>query len=286
MKWTGERLVTDPTLGKGVIEHLHRYAITLEFVNGKKVVDIASGEGYGTNLIAQSAEYVLGVDISPEAIEHANQKYKQHNIEFLQGSATNIPCEASSIDVVVSFETLEHHDQHDKMMEEIKRILKVDGLLIISTPERDNYRKVDPGNHFHIKELTGDEFSVLLTRYFSSIEMYHQNYVHASFISPVHIPGSKEVIEYKGDFDNVETKNFSKNNIFNIAICSNGQLPAGVGQSFFNGEENLRIFYGAILERNCMEYAKQLRNTMSYKLGNTLVRPLSFIKKLLKKFRL
>lgn len=282
MEWTGERLVTDPSLGKGVIEHLHRYAICLKLVEGKTVLDIASGEGYGTNLMAQYAAHAQGVDISPDAIAHAKQKYARQNLEFKEGSATNIPGPDHSLDVVVSFETIEHHDQHDAMMLEVKRVLKEDGILIISTPERDNYRKIDPDNHHHVKELTGLEFNMLLNKHFLTIEMYHQHYVHGSFITPAQGKVGNELLEYNGNFEAVQEAQFGNNNIYNIAICSNGNFPTTVSDSIFNGAENLQLFYSAIMEKHSQHVRQSVYNTKAYKLGRLLLKPFSLMKKYLR----
>lgn len=109
-------------LNIGATEHLHRYAIASEFIDNKIVLDIASGEGYGSYLFTKKAKQVIGIDISSEAISHASEKYKKENLTFKIGSITNIPIEKSSIDVVVSFETLEHIYE-EGMLLEIKRVL-------------------------------------------------------------------------------------------------------------------------------------------------------------------
>ena len=136
--WTGERLETF-VFNDNTVEHLHRYAITIDYIKGKTVLDIASGEGYGTNLLSKYAEKVFGVDIDETSIELAKKKYSSKNLEFKIGRADLIPLEDSSMDVVVSFETLEHHDKHQEMMLEIKRVLKPGGILIMSTPDKKYY---------------------------------------------------------------------------------------------------------------------------------------------------
>ncbi len=107
--------------GEGMTEHLHRYAVAIELCKDKIVLDIASGEGYGSNLLAGVASKVVGVDISAKTIKAAKEKYasKRNNLEFMEGRAENIPSDKEMFDVVVSFETIEHHDKHQEMMNEI-----------------------------------------------------------------------------------------------------------------------------------------------------------------------
>jgi 2-polyprenyl-3-methyl-5-hydroxy-6-metoxy-1,4-benzoquinol methylase len=92
------------------------------------------------------------VDISSKTIESAQQTYSRVNLRFIQGNCAELPCESASFDVVVSFETIEHHDQHDDMMREIRRVLRPDGVLIISSPNRPVYdlTSSEP-NPFHVK---------------------------------------------------------------------------------------------------------------------------------------
>ncbi|HQI46890.1 MAG TPA: class I SAM-dependent methyltransferase, partial [Bacteroidales bacterium] len=167
MENTGERLLTE-IVNQNAIEHIHRYAFALQYVKNKNVIDIASGEGYGSNILASVANAVIGIDISKEAIEHANNKYKRENLSYIHGSADNIPIESNSIDVVVSFETIEHHYKHQEMMTEIKRILNPNGLLIISSPDKLHYSLIPKyDNKYHVKELFVEEFKNLIVNNFT-----------------------------------------------------------------------------------------------------------------------
>lgn len=273
LRWTGERLVTDETLGKGVIEHLHRYAITLPFIRNKKILDIACGEGYGTNLMAEYARSAIGVDISRETIEHAATKYLKSNLSYFEGSAIDIPLKNSSIDVVVSFETLEHHPHHEEMMLEVKRILTPGGVLIISTPERDNYKKIDKDNPFHVKELNFGEFKSLIKKHFAFYTFLGQNYVNGSVMIPVEAEHSNP-LEYNGDFEKINTEDFNNNRLYNIAIASDITLQENaIKSSFFNGSENLHIYYHKIIEAAVTLNTLRIQNTASYKIGNLIIRP-------------
>jgi 2-polyprenyl-3-methyl-5-hydroxy-6-metoxy-1,4-benzoquinol methylase len=160
-----ERLTTD-LFTMSSVEHLHRYAIAADLCRGKDALDIASGEGYGSNLLAKVAKSVVGVDISSEVIKQASVKYARANLTFRDGAADAIPLGDSSVDVVVSFETLEHHDKHEGMLAEIKRVLRPDGIMIISTPDKLFYSDVTGyRNAYHVKELYLDEFKALIERF-------------------------------------------------------------------------------------------------------------------------
>jgi len=281
LEFTGERMVTNEMLGKGIAEHLHRYALALEYSRGKVVLDIASGEGYGSSLLANSANKVIGVDLSPEAVEHARKAYKSEKLEFICGSVLDIPVDDNSIDLVVSFETIEHLEDQETMMSEIHRVLKPGGLLIISSPERDNYKKVDPDNPYHVKELSGEEFNDLLSGSFRNVNMFTQSFHIASIITP--IEGKTEGKEYlTGDFNKIVKQHNKEITLYNIALCSDIDLPQNLpGLSVYNGEEMYRDHLFASAGKICDEKLQVLRRTFSYRLGNTLLLPFSWLKRLL-----
>ena len=178
---TGERFLPNVLTGDIVAEHLHRYYFAQGYVKGKEVLDIACGEGYGSHYLAQQAASVVGVDVDPVAVEHAKATYTHPGLSYRQGECAAIPLEDNSVDVVVSFETIEHHDQHDAMMAEIKRVLRPDGLLIISSPDKHEYsEKPDYDNPYHVKELYKEEFEQLLSKHFEHSTLLGQRVVYGS----------------------------------------------------------------------------------------------------------
>jgi 2-polyprenyl-3-methyl-5-hydroxy-6-metoxy-1,4-benzoquinol methylase len=182
MEFNGERFIPGVS-GNIALEHLHRYLIARELAKGKIVLDIASGEGYGTAILAQVARRVIGVDISREAVEHARREYDRENIEFRLGSCSEIPMQSNSVDLIVSFETIEHHDQHEAMMKEFKRILKAGGVVIISSPEKHQYSIVpNYTNEFHVKELFRQEFESLMAANFKNVGIYGQKIAYGSAV--------------------------------------------------------------------------------------------------------
>src|SRR5690606_33969585 len=95
-------------------EHLHRYAFAAQFVSGKKVLDLASGEGYGSYLLAKEANFVVGVDIDENAVKHASQKYQAENLNFVKGSICETPIKGEKeFDVIISFEAIEHIEEQE-----------------------------------------------------------------------------------------------------------------------------------------------------------------------------
>ena len=158
LPWTGERYLPD-VHGSIELEHLHRYLLASRLSLGKRVLDIACGEGYGSSLMSQSALSVIGVDIAADAVAHAKAKYQASNLEFRIGSCAAIPLPDHSVDVVVSFETIEHHHEHDAMMREIKRVLVPGGVLMISSPDKLEYSDIpNYSNEYHVRELYRGEF--------------------------------------------------------------------------------------------------------------------------------
>jgi O-antigen biosynthesis protein len=186
MEFTGERFL--PSLD-GVIrhEHFHRYAWCRGLVKGHAVLDIACGEGYGSAMLARDAASVIGVDISAEAVSHARQAYSDiSNLEFRLGDAASIPLPDDSVDVVISFETIEHHDKHQEMIDEIRRVLKPDGLLVISSPNRVVYsEKAGYHNEFHVKELDFGELDALLRTRFQQLRYFGQRLAVGSALAAI-----------------------------------------------------------------------------------------------------
>src|SRR6202011_5368951 len=112
MEFTGERYVPSIT-GEIYYEHVHRYAIAAPACTGKRVLDLASGEGWGAALLARYAAEVIGIDIDTASIEHARRTYYLSNLRFMVASATEIPLADASVDVITSFEPIEHLSDHD-----------------------------------------------------------------------------------------------------------------------------------------------------------------------------
>lgn len=186
-EWTGERYL--PWVeGEGLhYEHLHRYRFAKEFVQGKRVLDMACGEGYGSFILSEDAESVVGVDISPVCVRHASVKYGGEKLRFIEGSITDVPLEGEGLyDVVVCFEALEHVEAHDELMTEVTRLMKPGGIFIVSTPDKGVYSdQPDYHNPFHVRELYPDQFRELLAKRFRRVFLYGQRVEPGSRIFPL-----------------------------------------------------------------------------------------------------
>ncbi len=177
LEFTGERYVPG-TAGEIAHEHWHRYAFARAFVADRRVIDVACGEGYGSAVLAETAAHVTGVDIDAATLAHARAVYADRpNVEFVEGSATSLPLANASVDVAVSFETIEHLDAADqpRMLAEFARVLKPEGVLILSSPNRPEYSDARAySNPFHRHELDRDELERLLEADFPVRRWYRQ----------------------------------------------------------------------------------------------------------------
>jgi 2-polyprenyl-3-methyl-5-hydroxy-6-metoxy-1,4-benzoquinol methylase len=269
--WSGERLETYIT-NEIMVEHIHRYAIACELVQNKKVLDIACGEGYGSYLMANDAFSVTGIDINSIVIEKAREKYKRSNLQFLQGPADKIPVEDHVFDIVVSFETIEHLENHQLIFNEIKRVLKPEGVLIISTPNKLFYSdKNGYVNPFHKKELYLNEFKDLLSKSFINYRVYSQTYINGSLIREIDSESIKDV--YSGSYQNFY-KMSGAPMLFMIAIASDQPLIEISGSIFIHPKS---------ISEMMKENEQIITSSITYKLGNILLFPFKAIRGLLKK---
>lgn len=269
MKYTGERYQPE-IVGKSQAEHYHRYMAVSQFAKSRRVLDIASGEGYGAFLLSMHAEEVVGVDVSREAVEQARSKYNSDRLSFEVGSISSIPMSDSYFDVIVSFETLEHVDGHEQVLSELVRVLKQDGVLIISTPDKRVYSdEVSRQNHYHVKELYYPEFRRLLSTYFKHVEYYGQRFTVGSVIVPFHEAGaagdrSDQLTLFSGLYDSWHARESGYSYI--IAIASNAELKPMTGSIYDYREQMSAMAAGHVA------------SSMKYRVGSMLLSPLYWVR--------
>jgi len=167
---TGERTLPDvPEENYWYRRHLVVYEWIAQRVHGRKVVDLACGEGYGSAVLATTARSVMGVDANLEAFEHARAKYPQVAFE-----RNMIELWHGDVDCVVFLQTVEHIQDPDAMLEHIKELISPGGVAYVSTP---NVLTLAPkgearsGNPWHVREYRPDEYRELCERHFAQVDL-------------------------------------------------------------------------------------------------------------------
>jgi glycosyltransferase involved in cell wall biosynthesis/ubiquinone/menaquinone biosynthesis C-methylase UbiE len=157
----------------GWLRIIERYNFAVNFIKTSDIVlEAASGFGYGAAYIHDKCKKVYALDLMEENIEFGQCSYDFNNINWIKGDVTKLPFEDNKFDVYISFETLEHLslDLVENYFKEAVRVLKENGIMIISTPNKEGRKNIN--NPFHIKEYNFYEFNELLKKYFSNIYYY------------------------------------------------------------------------------------------------------------------
>ena len=231
--FTGERFIphqTDPLLA---LEHYHRYCLASRFARQKRVIDFACGEGYGSAFLSKIAQSVVGIDIDAAAVAHARKKYATYpNLTFEAGSCDRAPAH-TGFDLAVSFELLEHldSDTQARFLENVRRVLKEDGLFLVSSPERIEYAETyQAANEYHKHEMTLPELTEFLGKYFKHIHLCAQRVLTLSTIwqlsdwrkLPFGLHARKDLLE------EIPSGGPFSQPLYAVAICSNEPISAEV----------------------------------------------------------
>jgi SAM-dependent methyltransferase len=178
---TGERTLPDvPEENYWYRRHLVVYEWIAARVAGRRVIDMACGEGYGSRVLAQRAASVVGVDANPEAHEHARLRYEvptrpgptRPNLRFERDLVETF---SEPADAVVFLQTIEHLQNPTEVLAHFRSLLGADGVVYVSTP---NVRTLAPkgakrsDNPWHLHEYEADEFEMLCRGAFAEVELY------------------------------------------------------------------------------------------------------------------
>jgi len=168
-----ERIVPDETEPGIVAIHLKRYEFARRFCEGRDVLDAGCGVGYGSAYLAATARRVVGVDVDAEAIAYARERYAAANVEFVQADVTTLPFDAATFDVACAFEAIEHVAEPERLVAELRRVLRRDGVCVLSTPRVDETTTAS-ANPFHTVELAPEDLERMLRTRFDDVELYGQ----------------------------------------------------------------------------------------------------------------
>jgi len=157
------------------LRHLFAYELAKDKISKNSIVlELGCGEGYGTNLLSQNVGKIVGLDIERSVILGASEKYKSRNCIFQLYDGVRIPYQDSTFDAVISFQVIEHVQDDISYVSEIYRVLKRNGLLMLTTPNK-TYRLrpgQNPWNRFHIREYYSHELENILKTKFSDVKLW------------------------------------------------------------------------------------------------------------------
>jgi SAM-dependent methyltransferase len=174
LELTGERTLPDvPEENYWYRRHLAVYRWIAQRCAGRRVVDMACGEGYGSAILAQRAAEVIGVDANPEAHEHARLRYTAPNLRFERDLVEQFD-DGAPWDAIVFLQTIEHVTEPGALLERYAGLLAPGGVAYISTPNRLTLAPPGAersGNPWHVREYTAAEYAELLQPHFSAVEL-------------------------------------------------------------------------------------------------------------------
>jgi SAM-dependent methyltransferase len=191
LEFTGERIVpgkVDPEL---VTEHQSRYHFAADFVRGREVADFGCGTGYGSQILRdRGARRMVGIDCAPEAIRYARARFGGPGVDFLVADSLCTPFGPERFDVVVCFEVIEHVRDYRRFLREVRRTLRPEGLLLLSTPNKETYRDGPgvPPNPFHVHEFELDELRRELGGLFPAVAIFGQSRTEGAYFYPEFYP--------------------------------------------------------------------------------------------------
>lgn len=216
-----ERLVPEDVPGSLVLaEHLARYRLAARLARGRRVLDAACGEGYGTAILRDAgAAAATGVDIDAATAARAAE---HHGIDAREGDVLALPFADGSFDLVVSFETIEHVTQPKRALDELRRVLASGGALVVSTPNADEYIEDNP---YHLQELTLTQFREELERRFPYVELrYQQTFLTTAILREPGLRGDDPAVALDAEVTKIVALEPARA-LYCLALCSDAPLP-------------------------------------------------------------
>jgi SAM-dependent methyltransferase len=216
----------DPETHPGTLmhsEHAARYWWASQLAGGLAVLDAGCGAGYGTALLAMSQPArLIAVDISDEAVE-LTRAAVDGGAEVLVSDVRELPLDDDVVDLVVCFEVIEHMDRRAETLREFARVLRPDGLLLISSPNRNEY---PAGNEHHVYEYTPDEFEREIGAVFPNVRLYRQH----AWLASIVVQASKLAVSSRGSgvgavLHALTDEAVEHEEMYTVAMASRGPLP-------------------------------------------------------------
>lgn len=169
-KFSAERTPAEYPAEKPIRERqMAAYHRSLEYVEGRRVLELGCGEGIGASLLAESAASVVAVDYSEEALRVACERHGASNVDFTQMKIPPIDFRDRSFDAAVCFQMIEHLEEPGELVAEVGRVLRDDGVALFATVNKD---ETITDNPYHIHEFSAGDFEELLKAHFGTVEMF------------------------------------------------------------------------------------------------------------------
>jgi len=253
LAFTGERFM--PGCVREIwYEHWHRYVFARPFAVGARVLDAACGEGYGSALLADVATDVIGVDIDQASVTHARARYAgKAGLRYECVDATQLPFADGTFDLVVSFETLEHLVEQERLLAGFARVLASGGILLISSPDKRTYSELSGfRNEFHVRELYRGELLDLIKPHFPQVRVYAQKLLFQSALWALDGQGGPSQIATSAHDDRPVVDGFDYAPMYYVVACSREPLPTTLpGLSMFGDrEESVYAHYNHEIRKN------------------------------------
>lgn len=248
---TGERFLPGAdNSAEMAYDHVARYRLVERYVRGKDVVDMGCGAGYGSHYLSRLAKTVRGVDLSGEAIAFAVRRYRAPNLGYGVGDVTRLPYEDGSFEAAISFEVIEHLEDPEDLVREAGRVVRDDGLFVVSTPDKQTYSNDrNSVNPFHVSEMYPQEFREILERHFDHVSLYRQGGLAGSMILPEDgLKDDGRVVLETAQFS-LEDPGFSLEapaTLYLIAVCTNGTPPETLDRPYIFVDRDRQVFEEAV----------------------------------------
>lgn len=253
LPFTGERF-TPECVREIWYEHWHRYAFVRELAAGKRVLDAACGEGYGSALLAGVAAEVTGVDIDAASVAHARARYAgRPRLRYECADAADLPFADRAFDLVVSFETLEHLAAQEQLLAGFARVLADDGVLVISSPDKRVYSELAGfRNEFHVRELYREELLELLRPHFPHLRLYGQKLLFQSALWTLDDGAGRASVATAAERGATIDAGFDYAPMYFIAVCAKRALPEALPalSLFGDREESVYTHYNHEIRKN------------------------------------
>jgi len=151
------------------VRHMCAYKFAVPYIKNKVVLDLGCGSGYGTYYLSiKGAKHIIGIDISKEAIRYCKDQYFNENLQYVTMDGSKLAFKDNSFDCVTSFQVIEHIENLDDYLSELRRVAK---MFFVSTPNKKTYDAAG-NNLFHVREFYLKDLQDLLQSFFQKVKLF------------------------------------------------------------------------------------------------------------------